>query len=140
MDEMINVLTKGIGVELYKPLRIAYYNKKTFLIKNSKYQRSSNISKQFLIDVMALSIFNQKIILPFHGAANFAVGTKPYGVKQVRMANYYLDQEFYVLAHNITSQFFAISKDYGLNVENLHISSISEFVNHWLSVVKNSGE
>ncbi len=138
MDEMINSLTKGIGIELYKPLRISYYNKKRFLEKNDHFQKSTERNKQFLIDIMALSIFNQQIILPFHGAANFAAGTKSYGVTRVRMASYHLDKEFYVLANNVTHQFFAITKNYGLSIENLHISSISVFVDHWLGIARSS--
>ncbi len=139
MEEMINLLTRGIGAELYKPLRISYYNKKRFLEKNDKFQKSSKRNKQFIIDVMALSIFNQKIILPYHGAANFAAGSKAYGVTRVRMASYHLDKEFYVAAKKITSQFYAITYNYGLRVEHLHISSISEFVDHCLEVVKTNG-
>ncbi|HKI55429.1 MAG TPA: hypothetical protein VJ987_14990 [Anaerolineales bacterium] len=134
MDEMINALTKGIGVELYKPIRIAYYNKKSFLEKSESYKQCSNEMKLFLLDVLALSIFNQQVITPIHGARNFASGTRKYGVTRVRMASYHLDKEFYSDADRITKQFFAITKEYGLSVEHLHVSSINEFVEFWLKI------
>ena len=94
MNEMIDALTKGIGMELSKPMRISYYDKKRYLEKNDSYQNCSDQIKQYLIDVLALSIFYQHIIVPLHGSINFATGTKSYGVKRVRMGDYHLDQEF----------------------------------------------
>lgn len=139
MNEMINALTKGIGVDLYKPIRISYYNNKSILEKNSKFQRSSKNKKNFLIDVMALSIFNQHAIIPLHGSANFASGTKNYGVTRIRMGTYHLDKEFYTAVNKITRQFYAIIRSYGLHVEQLHIASIKEFVNFWLEFTPHYG-
>lgn len=139
MDEMINLLTKGIGADLYKPLRISYYKFRDSLLNNVNYKKSSAREKQFLIDVLALSIFNQKVVLPFHGAANFAEGTKSMGVKRVRMATYHLDREFYQAANQVTRQYYAITKKFGLDVEDLYFSSNSEFVNRWLEYGRNNG-
>ena len=139
MNEMIDALTRGIGIELSKPIRISYYEKKRYLEKDARYLQSPKEIKIFLVDVMALSIFNQQAITPLHGASNFSSGAKAYGVTRVRMGTYHLDKEFYTITDRITRQFFAICKEYGLNVEQLHISSVSEFTNLWLKVVKERG-
>lgn len=139
MDEMINALTKGIGADLYKPIRMAYYDKKRALEKNEAYKSCAAEMQQFLLDVMALSIFNQQVITPLHGASNFASGTRQYGVKRVRMASYDLDRKFYSDVDQITKQFFAITKKYDLPIEHLHVSSLSEFAEFWIKGKNNRG-
>lgn len=105
-----------------------------------KFQNSSSEAKQFIIDVMAMAIFNQHIIVPLHGAANFGTGTKQYGVKRIRMGNYHLDREFYGSVNGITKQFFAIARAYGIELERLNISSTTKFVDQWLEVISNRGD
>jgi len=139
MDEMIDALTRDIGIELVKPIRISYYDKKRFLEKNENYKNSPDDMKQFLIDMMAMSIFNQQVIVPLYGAINFGSDTKKYGVEQVKMGSYMLDHNFYSEVNETTKQFYAITKKYGIAIESLQIPSINEFVEKWLKVVKNHG-
>lgn len=139
MDEMINILTRGIGIELVKPIRISYYDKKRYLEKDENYKNNTDDIKQFLIDMMAMSVFNQQVIVPLYGASNFGSATKEYGVKQVRMGSYMLDNNFYSEVDETTKQFYAITREYGIAIESLHISSISEFIEKWLKVVNNRG-
>lgn len=139
MDQMINILTKGIGIELGKPIRMSYYDKKKLFGKNENYKNCTDDIKQFLIDMMAMSIFNQQVIVPLHGAANFGSDTKKYGVEQVKMGSYMLNNNFYSEVNETTKQFYAITKEYGIAIESLHISSINEFIEKWLKVVNNRG-
>ena len=132
MYSMLNIITKGIGSELSKPIRISYYEKKRLLDKNKKFQQSSNEIQLFLCDILALSLFNQKVITPLYGAGNFMDGTRSYGVNRVRMGTYHLDEEFHTTSNNITRQFYAIVKKYDLEIEALHVSSINDFVDTWL--------
>ncbi|PLX99509.1 MAG: hypothetical protein C0623_09250 [Desulfuromonas sp.] len=75
-NEMIDALTKGIGAELGKPIRISFYEKEKLLIKNSAFQQCQGWQKQLITDMAALSIFNQLVILPYHGAGNFYTDSK----------------------------------------------------------------
>lgn len=133
---MIDILTKGIGAELWKPVRISYYNLLKILEKDERYFKSHEETKLFLVDVLALSIFNQKVILPLHGASNFVSGTKKLGVKQVGMGSYHLDRDFFRTSTRITRQFFAIVSKYKIDPTKLHVSSISEFLDYWLRVTQ----
>jgi hypothetical protein len=137
MNEMIDALTRGIGVDLYRPMRISFYNKKRFLEKNEKYLKSPDNIKQFLIDVVALSIFNHQVIIPLSGATNFLTGTKSYRVTKVRMGTYYLDKDFSITTNKIINQFYSITNSYGLKMDSLYVSSIDEFVDLWLEDVEN---
>jgi len=139
MDEMINALTKGIGVEQYKPIRISYNVLKDILFKDPKFNNCTDDIKQFLVDVLALSIFHQHVIIPFHGASNFISGAREYGAEKVKMAGYVLDRDFYDEADKITKSFFVITKKYGLPIEKLHVSSVNTFIEDWLKIVKDYG-
>jgi len=136
MNEMLNIVTKGIGVELSKPIRLSYYNYIRELQKNTKFQNATSDIRLFLIDILALSLFNQKVITPLYGVGNFLDGSRKYGVNKIRMGSYDLDNEFYSTASNITRQFYAIVKKYDLNIEALHIASVNDFVDQWLKTIK----
>ena len=56
---MINVLVKKIGFELSKKIRFSYYEKKRYVEKNDSFQSSNEETKYFIIDMLALTIFNQ---------------------------------------------------------------------------------
>ena len=129
---MIDALTKGLGVELGKPIRIAFYEKEKLLKMNNAFQECTNWQKQLIIDMAALSIFNQLIILPYHGTDNFYKGSKSMGVTRIRVGSQHIDKEFIGSVSQITRQFFAIISEYELDINHLHISSISDFVKFWL--------
>lgn len=139
MTEMIDALTKGIGAELGKPIRFSYYNLQRSLEKNNRYSQCSEEMKLFITDVLALSIFNQKVITPIYGAINFSAGTKKFGVSRIRMGDYHLDKRFFVQSGKITRQFYAIVRSYGLNIEKLHVASISDFVDLWIGASRQRG-
>ena len=131
-NEMIDALTKGIGAELAKPIRISFYEKERYLNQNKKFQRSENWQKQLIVDMAALSIFNQQVILPYYGAGNFYQDAKKIGVTRIRIGSQHYDKEFIGTSSKITRQFFAITNSYEIDVNHLHISNISEFVKFWL--------
>jgi hypothetical protein len=139
MDEMINALTRGIGPEQYRPIRISYNELKKVLFKDPIFNNCTDDIKQFLLDVLALSIFNQHVILPLHGASNFISGAREHGAKRVKMAGYVLDSNFYNETDKITKMFFAITNKYGLPIEKLYVSSLNKFIENWLAVVRNNG-
>lgn len=135
---MITALTRGIGAELYKPLRIQYWNWKKTFINNISYRQSNEMVKLFLHDVLALSLFNQYVMTPIYGASNFTEESSQMGVTRVRMGSHHIDKKFTETTEGITKQFYAINKNYGLKVEQLHIASANEFIEHWIGVVKNN--
>lgn len=136
MDEMIDALTKGIGGEIGRPLRLSYYQLKQRLQQNEKYQTSGDDVKITLLDLLALSIFHHQVIVPFYGANNFRQGSRQLGIKDVRVGGKNLGKEFFALSDKIPKAFFAIVSDYGIAVEKLHVSTISEFTDYWLGQVR----
>lgn len=105
----------------------------------SLFKNRDGRQKRFLLDMTALSIFNQKVITPLLGASNFRKDTQRYGVSKVLMGFYSFDLESFDRIDKITKQFFAITKDFNIDIVRLNISSIEEFVTTWLGVM-NSNE
>ncbi len=138
-NEMIDALTRGIGIELGKPIRIAFYEKEKLLIKNSAFQQCTGWQKQLITDMAALSIFNQSVILPYYGAGNFYSDSKKAGVTRIRVGSEHIDKDFISSASKITRQFFAIISEYEIDINHLHISNISNFVNFWVERARNYG-
>ncbi|BCV33568.1 hypothetical protein [Shewanella algae] len=136
-NEMIDALTRGIGVELGKPIRIAFFEKEKLFMKNAAFQQCTIWQKQLITDMAALSIFNQSVILPYHGASNFYSDSKKAGVTRVRVGSQHIDREFIGSSSKITRQFFAIISEYDIDINHLHISNISDFVNFWIERSRN---
>lgn len=136
MDAMIDALTKGIGVEVGRPLRLSYFQLKQRLQQNEKYQGSDDHVKIALLDLLALSIFHHQVIVPFYGANNFRQGSRQLGIKDVRVGGKNLGKEFFALSDKIPKAFFKIVSDYGIAVEKLHVSTISEFTDYWLGQMR----
>ncbi|MFV8834750.1 hypothetical protein ACNSTU_07255 [Aquisalimonas sp. APHAB1-3] len=138
-NEMLEALTRGIGAEVGKPIRVSFFEKERFIKQNEAFQKCAAWRKQLILDVAALSIFHQLIILPYHGAANFYADSKRSGVSRIRMGSQHLDREFVSVASRITRQFFAITKEFQIDVNHLHISNIAEFVDFWIERSKEYG-
>ena len=128
MDEMINLLTKGIGIELSKKIRIAYYEKKKIIVKHESYNKISKKKHPLVLDLLALGIFHEFVIGPMHGSNNFLRSTEKYGVKSIIMGNYKLDSQFNKETAIITKAFFAIIKKYNIEINQLSIPSVNEFL------------
>lgn len=138
MDAMIDALTKGIGVEVGRPLRLSYFQLKRRLQQNEKYQQSDDGDKIALLDLLALSIFHHQVIVPFYGANNFHQGSRHLGIKDVRLGGKNLGKEFFALSDKIPKAFFAIVNSYGIAVEKLHVSTIGDFTDYWLGQMRSS--
>lgn len=132
MDEMIDALTTGIGVELGRPLRLSYYQLKQRLQQNEKFQAANDDEKVALVDLLALSIFHHQVIVAFHGANNFRQGSRQLGVEDVRVGGKNLGKDFFIQSDKVLKAFFAIVSGYGIAIEKLHVSTINEFVEFWL--------
>jgi hypothetical protein len=123
-DEMIKVLTNGIGVELGKPIRFCYYELKETLLKSIKFHpKATTDDVQLAIDLLALSIFQQNIITPFFGARNMMERLEEYRVSSIRMANYTLGEDDRATIRHCTNTFYAILKRFGLLPSSLDFSS-----------------
>lgn len=133
---MIEALTKGIGVEVGRPLRLSYYQLKQRLQQNKKYQASDHDTKIALVDLLALSIFHHQVIVPLYGANNFRQGSRQLGIEDVRVGGKNLGKDFFVLSNKIPKAFFAIVSGYGITVEKLHVSTIGDFVDYWLGQMR----
>lgn len=128
MNEMLIALTKGIGVELGKKIRIAYYEKKKFILKDDIYKQISIKKQPLMLDLLALAIFHEFAIGPMHGSNHFFSSSKRYGVTNINMGSYKIDNKFNKQLLKITKSFFAIMKKYNIEIHQLSISSIHEFL------------
>lgn len=138
-NEMLEALTRGIGAEVGKPVRMSFFEKERFIKQNEAFQRCAAWRKQLILDAAALSIFHQLVILPYHGATNFYTDSKKSGISRIRMGTQHLDREFVSIASKVTRQFFAITQEFQIHVEHLHISNIAEFVEFWIERSKEYG-
>lgn len=123
-DEMINIFSMGVGIKLGKIMRFSYFELKKILIKNAIYSEQGNESKQIIIDILALSIFYNRIILPLSGAHNFIGNLPQYKVGEIGMGSYKIDMKQQQEIHNCVSRFYAILKKYKIPLNNLVLCQI----------------
>lgn len=127
-NEMLNALTYGLGAELGKKIRLAYFEKERFLSKHEKYLEFPPTHRQRYLDLLALSVFYQYAIGPLHGSVEFLNNTKRYGVESIGMGTYKFDSKMKKISSGITSGFLGILEKYEIEVTQLIIGSITEFI------------
>lgn len=125
---MINSLTNGLGAELGKKVRISFYNKERILKQHDSFHNFTSNQKDLFVDLLALSIFHDFAIGPLHGSINFMNYTKKYGVKSIGMGSYKFDEKMKKISQGITKGFFEILKKYNIEIYQLNIGSIAEFI------------
>jgi hypothetical protein len=128
MDEMLLALTRGIGVELSKKVRFSYYEKKRLVLSDDLYKSMYSKKQTLMLDLLALAIFHEYAIGPLHGSNNFFSQTKRYGVRSINMGSYNIDKKFNKKTTSITKTFFAIMSEYNIEIHQLSIPSIHEFL------------
>jgi hypothetical protein len=128
-DEVIKILTNGIGGELGKPIRFRYYELKEKLLNRLRISRDlNNDDAQIAIDVIALSVFYQRLIVPFYGSSNFLERLNSHAVSSVLMGSYILGEDDRNKMRICTRAFYAILKKLELSPSTLDISSIEELI------------
>lgn len=135
MDEMLIALTRGIGAELGKKIRFAYYEKKRVVLNNILYKQISQDKQPIILDLLALGLFHEYAIGPIHGSNNFYSATRRYGVKSIKMGSYDIDNKSNKKTLAITKSFFAIMADYNVEISQLSIPSIQEFIKNNIEFV-----
>lgn len=125
---MINALTYGLGAELGKKIRLAYFEKERFLENHDSYLKFKLEEKLLYKDILALSVFHQYAIGPLHGSAEFMNSTKQYGVKSIAMGSFKFDAKMRKISLGITKAFFDILLKYQISIEQLNVGSTSEFI------------
>ncbi|MFH7326421.1 hypothetical protein [Desulfurivibrio sp. C05AmB] len=128
MDEMLIALTKGIGAELGKKIRITYYEKKRFLLKDDLYNEIKQEKQPLMLDLLALGVFHELAIGPIHGSNNFFSASKKFGVTNINMGSYKIDDQSNKQTLAITKSFFAIMEEYNIGIHQLSIPSVHEFL------------
>jgi len=130
-DEVLRILTNGIGAELGKPIRLSYYQLKEKLLTRINKSENLTIDEeniQIILDVIALSVFHQNIITPFYGSNNFIERLENFNVKSISIGTYSLVADDKRKISTCTKAFYAILKKVGLSPTNLAISTIDNFV------------
>lgn len=127
-NDMLNALTYGLGAELGKKIRIAYFEKERVLNRHEVYREFHIKQRQLYLDLLALSVFYQYAIGPLHGSVEFMNNTKKYGVKSIGMGTYKFDSKMKKISSGITSGFFSILEKYEIEVTQLLIGSTAEFI------------
>jgi len=128
-DEVILILTNGIGSILGRAIRFNYYELKEKLLKSVPYHKDfTREDTQIAIDIIALSIFHQAVVVPFYGSSNFLGRLADYEVTAVRMGTYTLSPDDYNNMNTCTKAFYAILKRSGLTPSSLSIPSIEDLI------------
>lgn len=126
--KMIDLITYGLGADLGKKIRLSFYNKERLLVKNDLFREVEQTQQDAFIDLLALSIFYEYAIGPLHGSVEFMNGTKQYGVKSINMGTYKYDDKMKKISIGITKGFYEILERYNIEISQLNIGSISEFI------------
>jgi hypothetical protein len=128
MDEMLMALTRGIGADLGKKVRFAYYEKKRLIVNDEIFKECQEYQQSLIFDLLALAMFHEFAIGPMHGSNNFYSSTKKYGVKRISLGSFNIDDEFNKQTLLITKSFFAIMSEYNIEIHQLSVSSPHEFL------------
>lgn len=127
-DEVLKILTNGLGVELGKPIRIRYYDLKKRLFYNdyaeSRLDNKENI--QIALDLIALSIYYQNLIVPFYGSLKFYDKLTNFDVNSIAMGAYSFNSEDRNRMETCTKAFFSIMKKVRLSPSDLVISDVKD--------------
>jgi hypothetical protein len=123
VDEMIAVLTRGIGAELGRPIRRNYYSARDALKRSDHYKALNAEQKVFALDLLALTTFHAAVIVPLEGSRRFMAQAAKLGAVRVRMGDYDYDNAQAKLAEGIGKQFFAILKAYMIDTADLYFDS-----------------
>lgn len=135
MNEMINILTKGIGAELWKPIRISYYDKKRSIDVFLKNKKTPESTRNIIYDLLALTVFHDKVIIPLHGSNNFMENAEKFSIESVSMGTYSIDKEHSRISEKCVKHFFAIMSSYDISIASLTFSGAKEFVDSSLSII-----
>ena len=132
-DEIVKILTNGIGVELGRPIRFRYYELKNRFIRklNTSIEWLDDWNEkntQIAIDIIALSVFHQRVIVPFYGSSNFLTFLNNYKINSVAMGTYSLGSDDRGRMTKCTKAFYAITKKIKLSPRELNISSVEELI------------
>ena len=101
---------------------------KKIILKHDIYNEISQEKQPLMLDLLALGIFHEFAIGPMHGSNNFFSSSKRYGVKSISMGSYKIDNQFNKKTLAITKSFFAIMGEYDIEINQLSIPSIHEFL------------
>ena len=135
MDEMLKILTKGIGTDLWKPIRMSYYDKRRSVDKILKQRKTPDNKRDIIYDLLALTVFHDKAIIPMHGSINFMGNARKYDVNSISMGHYKIDEDHNSISEKCVKQFFAIMSSFDIPISILTFSNSKEFVNASLKAI-----
>jgi len=136
-DELLKILTCGLGASLGKPIRIRYYELKKMLFQNDYAEvMLDRENVQIAVDMIALSVYYQYLIVPFYGSDNFLKNLTTRGVTSIAMGQYSLGSEERQRIEKCTKAFYVVMKKIGLSPSNLAISDTRDI----LSVINKKEE
>lgn len=128
-DEVIQIITNGIGFILGKAIRKNYYELKDKLLKSLPYHKEFSIEDaQIAIDIIALSVYHQAVVLPFYGSSNFFERMRAFDISSVQMGTYKLSADDYRNMQLCTKAFYAILGKNGMTPATLSIPSIDDLI------------
>lgn len=133
---MLNILTKGIGTDLWKPIRMSYYDKKRAVDKILNGLKVSENKRDIIYDLLALTVFHDKAIIPLHGSINFMENASRFNIDHISMGTYKIDQEHNLISEKCVKQFFAIMSSYDIAINILTFRNAKEFVSASIELIE----
>jgi hypothetical protein len=125
---MIDALTDGIGGILGRKARSSFYKLVERLEKMPEYQSKKPPIQQHILDILALSIVYNQIVVPLESSRGFMQLAKEAGASHVRIAKHKLDDRFIMSARKCSNLFYAMLGESKIPVSLLAFATLKELI------------
>lgn len=135
-NEMIRILTDGIGSKVGRSLRIDFGNKHKAFEVNETFKTLDEQDQLAILDLLALTLFFEQVFAPISGAYQMYSNAKKIGVSKIQMSTYSIDGVFARDFEKASRRFIAILHAFNIQTSQLGFTSVREFVENSLKLVK----
>lgn len=133
INELLNVLTYGVGRKLGVSIRRQFYDCRKHIELSETYQNLEDEQKEYIIICLVLTMFNTSIIKPFRGASSFYKSTRKQGVRSISISNGNLSQNNIDNLDDSIKHFHKILLDLNISRYALYYTRAEDFIRRILS-------
>jgi hypothetical protein len=128
IDELLKILTYGVGRKLGVSIRRQFYDCKKHIKLSETYKSLEDEQKEYIIICLALTMFNTHIIKPFRGASCFYKFISKQGVKSISISNGNLSQNDIGNLDDLIKHFHKILFDLRISRYELYFIGTEDFI------------
>ena len=127
---VIEALTDGIGGILGRRARSSFYKLVDRLEQMPEYHSKKPAVQQHLLDILALSVVYNQVVIPLDSSRSFMDLAKEAGATHVRIAKHKLDARFVTSARKCSNLFHAMLNEAKIPVSLLSFATLKELISN----------